>query len=190
MATLKVLKLAPLVRFTSAWPQGIAKPTFHHRWASQSAPSQSDDPYPLPLQHPEIDTAPETTVPHPLDVPRQVNEDTETLKARLIYQTRKRGTLETGLLLSTFATVDRIKSMSREELQELDRLMTIPEWTLYYWAVGKQEPGTDSEWRQSKILGKVVYFFNQRLTNLKTCKQPSLKNIQKTRINSLGSCQS
>lgn len=76
------------------------------------------------------------------------------MRQRLVYQTRKRGTLETGLLLSTFATHERISKWNAEELKELDRLMAIPEWTIYYWAVGKQEPPEGSEWRESKILGR------------------------------------
>lgn len=120
------------------------------------------DPWLLPAQHDPPDTAkdPVTYTPHPLDGSREAFEELSTLRSRLVYQTRKRGTLETGLLLSTFATSDRINKWNEEELKELDRLMAIPEWTIYYWAVGKQEPPEGSEWRTSKILGEFsIHFF-------------------------------
>ena len=49
------------------------------------------------------------------------NESEETLRARLVYQSRKRGTLESDLLLSTFAR-DFLPTMSVEEMQEYDKV--------------------------------------------------------------------
>jgi len=43
------------------------------------------------------------------------------MRARLTYQSRKRGTLESDLLLSTFAR-DHLHSMSTEELREYDKV--------------------------------------------------------------------
>ena len=43
------------------------------------------------------------------------------MRARLVYQSRKRGTLESDLLLSTFAQ-ERLGSMGVEELREFDRV--------------------------------------------------------------------
>lgn len=126
-----------------------------------SAPSSSNarlvDPWPIPLQAsmPESNN-PEAYTPHPLDGMQSKDQPLDTIRARLIYQTRKRGTLETGLLISTFATPERVNSMSKEECAELDRLLSVPEWTLYYWAVGKSEPAEGSEWRGSKLLGEFV----------------------------------
>jgi succinate dehydrogenase assembly factor 2 len=86
------------------------------------------DPYPLPLSKPELATAPnperladdneDWPIPAPLD---RTGEDEKTLRARLVYQTRKRGTLETDLILSTFAR-DRLGSMGMEELLEFDKV--------------------------------------------------------------------
>ena len=45
----------------------------------------------------------------------------EKMRARLVYQGRKRGTLESDLLLSTFAK-ERLDSMSEEELREFDKV--------------------------------------------------------------------
>jgi succinate dehydrogenase assembly factor 2 len=57
-------------------------------------------------------------VPTPLD---RTGEDEETLRARLVYQTRKRGTLETDLILGTFAK-DHLGSMSVDQLKEFDKV--------------------------------------------------------------------
>ena len=55
----------------------------------------------------------------PLRVPGRENEDRDTMIARLIYQTRKRGTLETDLILATFAKKE-LKEMDLEGLKEFD----------------------------------------------------------------------
>lgn len=123
-------------------------------------PSAEDDPYPLPLQHKRhplsSDESPDSYLAHPLDginaVPRDPEKDLATQRARLVYQTRKRGTLETGLLISTFATPQRLEQMGREELTELDRLLKVPEWTLYYWGIGKAQPPKESGFEDSQLL--------------------------------------
>lgn len=52
---------------------------------------------------------------------RDMDEATETMRARLVYLSRKRGILEMEMLLSTFVQ-DRLKTMTREEMQEYDRV--------------------------------------------------------------------
>lgn len=68
---------------------------------------------------------------------QRTGESVETMKARLLYQSRKRGMLENDLLLSTFAA-KFLDSMSEAELKEYDRLINLPsnDWDLYYWATG------------------------------------------------------
>lgn len=63
-------------------------------------------------------------IPKPIPVPRH-DESLDTLRARLTYQTRKRGTLESDLIMSTFAK-EHLHSLTREELVELDKV-TYPE---------------------------------------------------------------
>jgi succinate dehydrogenase assembly factor 2 len=55
-----------------------------------------------------------------------------------VYQSRKRGMLENGLLLSTFAS-KFLNSMDLKNLQDYDRLINLPtnDWDIYYWATGK-----------------------------------------------------
>lgn len=56
---------------------------------------------------------------------------------RLVYQSRKRGMLENGLLLSTFAA-KYLNTMSETHLQQYDRLINLPsnDWDIFYWATG------------------------------------------------------
>jgi acetolactate synthase small subunit len=55
---------------------------------------------------------------------RDIDEATETMRARLVYLSRKRGILEMEMLLSTFIK-DSLKTMTREEMQEYDRVGAI-----------------------------------------------------------------
>jgi succinate dehydrogenase assembly factor 2 len=83
--------------------------------------SRRKDPWPLP-HTPEhlastatpVDLAPPEPLPRP-------GETIDALRARLVYQSRKRGTLESDLLLSTFAK-DELKTMNEAELKEFDRV--------------------------------------------------------------------
>lgn len=86
-----------------------------------SAPSASSDPWPLPHtpQHLANTTTP-ADIPAPKPLPRP-NESLETMRARLLYQSRKRGTLESDLLLSTFAR-DYLPTMTGAELSEYDKV--------------------------------------------------------------------
>lgn len=88
-----------------------------HLFSSSSR--QLIDPWPLPHTPEHLaSTTPADKPPPPL--PR-LNETVETLRARLIYQSRKRGTLENDLLLSTFAR-DHLGAMTQAELKEYDKV--------------------------------------------------------------------
>ncbi|EXJ93231.1 hypothetical protein A1O3_01788 [Capronia epimyces CBS 606.96] len=64
---------------------------------------------------------------------RRTGEDLPTIRARLLYQSRKRGTLESDLLLSTFAA-ENLPSMNRFQLEQYDRFLDENDWDIYYWA--------------------------------------------------------
>ena len=85
------------------------------------------DPWSMPHtpEHIASTTLPADTPP-PEPLPRP-GEPIETTRARLIYQSRKRGTLENDLLLSTFAQ-EHLGTMDAEALSEFDkvRLTTRP----------------------------------------------------------------
>ncbi|KAJ3924598.1 MAG: mitochondrial protein [Lentinula lateritia] len=79
------------------------------------------DPWPLPGS-PEHLASTETPSDEARIKPSErANESTETLRARLVYQSRKRGTLESDLLLATFAR-DNLKAMSEDALKQYDKL--------------------------------------------------------------------
>ena len=61
-------------------------------------------------------------------------ETLEEKRSRLKYQSRKRGTLENGLLLSNFAH-QHLPAMNEDELNEYDKIINSlhNEWDLYYW---------------------------------------------------------
>jgi Flavinator of succinate dehydrogenase len=95
----------------------------HARWFS-AKPAGILDPWILPgtPQHMASSTS-HPDLPRPIPVPRH-NESIDTLRARLVYQTRKRGTLESDLILSTFAQ-ERLGTLTEQELREFDKVNSI-----------------------------------------------------------------
>ncbi|MPC16885.1 succinate dehydrogenase assembly factor 2, mitochondrial-like [Portunus trituberculatus] len=92
--------------------------------------SDKGDMHPAP---PEIQ---EPTIP-PYE--EKVGEPVHLKRARLQYQSRKRGMLENGLILSSFAH-RFLPSMTENQLALYDRLINLPsnDWEIYYWATGVQ----------------------------------------------------
>ncbi|THH09547.1 hypothetical protein EW146_g8661 [Bondarzewia mesenterica] len=112
----------------------------------------SKDPWPLPHTPEHLaSTVTPSDIPPPQPLPRP-NESIETMRARLVYQSRKRGTLESDLLLSTFAQ-EMLGAMSAGELREYDKFLDEPDWDIYYWATGKRAP--PERWAASSLLGKL-----------------------------------
>ncbi|KLT39220.1 DUF339-domain-containing protein [Cutaneotrichosporon oleaginosum] len=143
------------------------RPVFARTLASSSRvrndrPERPRDPFPLPfdpalaeaeaarnaLRDP-TDVVDGWELPPPLD---RTGEAPETLRARLIYQTRKRGILETDLLLSTFAR-DFLPSMDVQEMQQFDKLLDEPDWDIYYWAIEKRP--APERWADTPLLAKL-----------------------------------
>ncbi|KAG6331497.1 hypothetical protein ID866_7593 [Astraeus odoratus] len=116
-----------------------------------TASRSSKDPWPLPHtpQHLASTTTPDVPPPQPISRP---NESIETMRSRLVYQSRKRGTLESDLLLSTFAR-DHLNTMSEAELREYDKFLDEPDWDIYYWATGNRAP--PERWANSSLLQKL-----------------------------------
>ncbi|KAI0346425.1 DUF339-domain-containing protein, partial [Trametopsis cervina] len=92
---------------------------------------------------------PDSPPPEPLS---RHGESVQALRARLVYQSRKRGTLESDLLLSTFAK-EELAKMDEAELKEFDRLMDEPDWDIYYWATDKRTP--PERWANSALIDKL-----------------------------------
>jgi len=73
---------------------------------------------------------------------RRTGEDANTMRARLLYQSRKRGTLESDLLMSTFA--DRyLQGMTPTQMVQYDLFLDENDWDIYYWAT--QGPSQTSQ---------------------------------------------
>ncbi|KAF8925444.1 Flavinator of succinate dehydrogenase-domain-containing protein [Dissophora ornata] len=86
-------------------------------------------------------------------LPRDPNESLETIRARLTYQSRKRGILETDLLLSTFSK-EFLKTMSLDECRRYDKFMDEPDWDIYYWVTGKKE--VPERWKGDTVFEMIV----------------------------------
>lgn len=80
-------------------------------------------------------------------------ETTEVKRARLLYQSRKRGMSENGLLLSNFAA-RYLKEFDEKQLNEFDVLINKPsnDWDLYYWILGKEDTPGEYETSVMKLL--------------------------------------
>ncbi|KAK0720595.1 Flavinator of succinate dehydrogenase-domain-containing protein [Lasiosphaeris hirsuta] len=74
---------------------------------------------------------------------RRVGESPSTMRARLLYQSRKRGTLESDLLLSTFAA-QNLASMRPAQLVQYDLFLDENDWDIYYWATQEPPPPSSS----------------------------------------------
>lgn len=105
-------------------------------------PALVDDP---PVANPSTQTDPWTLKPPPMPEPPKLDpsiksmedllasphpegrdgEPTEILRKRLVYESRKRGILETDLILGTFAR-ERLAGMNDRELREYDRVRFRP----------------------------------------------------------------
>ncbi|XP_050539661.1 succinate dehydrogenase assembly factor 2, mitochondrial-like [Daktulosphaira vitifoliae] len=72
---------------------------------------------------------------------KNTSKDTnvDLLRNRLIYQSRKRGTLENCIIFSTFAD-KYLKNFDDAQLKKYDALInsTFDEWELYAWAIGSK----------------------------------------------------
>ncbi|KAL5251963.1 hypothetical protein ACHWQZ_G014939 [Mnemiopsis leidyi] len=73
--------------------------------------------------------------------PARINESEEALRARLTYQSRKRGIAENCLILSTFFS-EQGPNLPRKIVDQFDILINTvdSDWDLYYWMTGKDQP--------------------------------------------------
>lgn len=70
----------------------------------------------------------------------RVGESDNTMRARLLYQSRKRGIKENDLLMGTFSN-EFLDTLDRPQLEEYDIILNEHdnEWDMYAWMVGKKE---------------------------------------------------
>lgn len=72
------------------------------------------------------------------------DESLENMRARLVYQSKKRGILENDILIGVFGE-KYVPKMDRETLVDYNKLINGEhnEWDLYYFMSGKKEPPAD-----------------------------------------------
>ncbi|CAD1480625.1 unnamed protein product, partial [Heterotrigona itama] len=94
------------------------------------------------------------------DIPLYIqrNEESKDIKkARLLYQSRKRGMLENGLLLSTFAK-KYLSSFNDKQLHLYDCLINLPsnDWDIFYWATGAKPTPSEFDNEVMDLLKKHI----------------------------------
>uniref|UniRef100_H3ABN6 Succinate dehydrogenase assembly factor 2, mitochondrial n=2 Tax=Latimeria chalumnae TaxID=7897 RepID=H3ABN6_LATCH len=84
--------------------------------------------------------APDDSMKDVIEIPippwqERLDEPIENKRARLLYESRKRGMLENCILLSLFAK-EYLSTMTEKQLSLYDRLINEPsnDWDIYYWA--------------------------------------------------------
>jgi len=88
-----------------------------------------------------VDWPIQANAPYEIEIPLppiiRRNENVETMRSRLLYQSRKRGMAENDILISTFAK-RFLPGFSLEQLKMYDILINQPsnDWDLYYWMTG------------------------------------------------------
>ncbi|KAJ3665352.1 hypothetical protein Zmor_000850 [Zophobas morio] len=100
------------------------------------------------------------------------NEPLEQRKARLLYQSRKRGMLENDLLLSTFIN-KHLNSFTETQLEKYDNLINGPsnDWDIYYWATEIKE--TPEEYQHEVM--DMLKLHVKNLNREQRLRQPDLK---------------
>ncbi|RPA84690.1 DUF339-domain-containing protein [Ascobolus immersus RN42] len=86
-----------------------------------------------------------------IDPIERTGETLDKMRARLLYQSRKRGILETDLLLSTFAE-QNLPQLNEKQLQEYDKFLDEADWDIYYWCT-QEAPPTSQEYAEGAAEG-------------------------------------
>ena len=102
----------------------------------------------------------QATEPPPLPQPTYAPKSGESVaqrKARLLYQSRKRGITENGILLGTFAS-KYLSSMTPDLLSQYDDLLNQADsdWDIYNWITGAKSVPERYNTRIMKLLQEFV----------------------------------
>ncbi|KAI1116232.1 Flavinator of succinate dehydrogenase-domain-containing protein [Nemania sp. NC0429] len=116
---------------------GVVAGARHNSTAGNAPPMEPQKQRPREMDVGEFEDSGFTIMPL-----RRLGEDDKTMRARLLYQSRKRGILETDLLLSTFAK-EQLPKMTREQMAQYDLFLDENDWDIYYWAT-QEEPSSSS----------------------------------------------
>ena len=111
----------------------------------------------------------------PLPKPKiREGETSDVKRARLLYQSRKRGMAENGILLSTFAS-EFLNKLNDVQLKQYDMLINIPsnDWEIYYWMVGTKPTPPEYDNEVMDMLKKHAQNVNMESRII----QPELKSV-------------
>ncbi|KAK4224875.1 putative early meiotic induction protein 5, mitochondrial precursor [Podospora fimiseda] len=111
-------------------------------YSSSSSSSSSSKPDPSTIPSHELDVGELQGAKFKIEPLRRTGESPEVMRARLLYQSRKRGTLESDLLLSTFASA-HLSQMTPTQLKEYDLFLDENDWDIYYWAT-QDDPSSNT----------------------------------------------
>ncbi|KAM0750315.1 DUF339-domain-containing protein [Meredithblackwellia eburnea MCA 4105] len=128
-----LLRDPPVTKPTDLWP------------LSQPKPPPTPDPLASTQTMEQI-----LASPHPEG---RDNEPTETLRKRLVYESRKRGILEMDLILATFAK-ERLALLEDWQLRQYDRFLTLPDWSIYYYVTDKSK--CPEPWASSWVVNELL----------------------------------
>uniref|UniRef100_A0A5F8GTD4 Succinate dehydrogenase assembly factor 2, mitochondrial n=1 Tax=Monodelphis domestica TaxID=13616 RepID=A0A5F8GTD4_MONDO len=102
-----------------------------------------------------------------LDIPlppweERTHEPIETKRARLLYESRKRGMLENCILLNLFAK-ENLHQMTERQLNLYDRLINEPsnDWDIYYWATEAKDFAKNKNKEQRLRAPDLKYLFEK-----------------------------
>lgn len=117
----------------------------------------------LRKENDEMVDMPDNSLPIP-KYQQKVNETTDVKRARLLYQSRKRGMLENGLLLSTFAA-RYLNSLDEKQLELYDDLINqiSNDWDIFYYATNVKPTPSEYDNEIMNMLKKHVSNENREM---------------------------
>ncbi|EJD75477.1 hypothetical protein LOAG_17386 [Loa loa] len=97
---------------------------------------------------------------------RLENENIETKRSRLLYQSKKRGILENDILLGGFAD-QMLQKMSLQQLMRYDEIINGKhmEWDLYYYLAGRKNLPEDL--KDCEVFQLLLNFVKKRTENVR-----------------------
>lgn len=96
---------------------------------------------------------------------RLENENIETKRSRLLYQSKKRGILENDILLGEFAE-QMLQKMNLQQLMRYDEIINgeYMEWDLYYYIAGRKNLPEDL--KNCEVFQLLLDFVKKRTKNI------------------------
>lgn len=75
-------------------------------------------------------------------------------RRKLLFRAWRRGFRELDLLMGSFAEAE-MAGLSEAELDEFERLLAAPDWEVYAWLVGQQDPPANY---RGPVLDRLIAF--------------------------------